>query len=69
MATTASGPAGMRDLFETEYESMYRLAFAMLGIDGDAYDVLQDVFVGVTARWESINNPAETSGASLRMRF
>jgi RNA polymerase sigma factor (sigma-70 family) len=37
---------------------MYRLAFAMLGIDGDAHDAVQDAFLGVAARWESVDNPA-----------
>lgn len=36
---------------------MYRLAFAMLGSDTDADEVVQDAFVGVAKQWRSLDCP------------
>jgi RNA polymerase sigma factor (sigma-70 family) len=66
--------AGLEALFDVEYEAMYRLAFAMLGVDHDAEEVVQDGFVGLAARWGSVDNPggylrvSVVNGARKRMR-
>jgi len=52
---------------------MYRLAFAMLGSDRDAEEVVQDAFVGVASHWETVDNPggylrvSVVNGARKRM--
>ena len=56
-ATALAVPVGLEALFEAEYEPMYRLAFAILRNDRDAEEVVQDAFVAVASRWESIDNP------------
>lgn len=65
---------GVADLFKTEYEAMYRLAYTMLGNDGDAEEVVQEAFVGVAARWGGLDNPggylrvSVVNGARKQMR-
>jgi len=49
--------SGLDALFDTEYEPMYRLAFAMLGSDRDAEEIVQDAFLAIGRRWESLDNP------------
>jgi RNA polymerase sigma factor (sigma-70 family) len=67
-------PAGLNDLFDAEYEVMYRLAFAMLGSDRDAEEVVQDAFLAVAGRWDSVDNPGGylrvivVNGARKQMR-
>lgn len=73
-ASAAAVAEGLEALFEAEYDSMYRLAFAMLGTDRDAEEVVQDGFVGVATRWDSLDNPggylrvSVVNGARKRMR-
>lgn len=50
-------------LFRREYGGMFRLAVALLGGDADADEVVQEAFVAVHNRWESLDAP----GAYLRM--
>ena len=63
------GPGGIasRDaievLFRREYGDMFRLAVALLGGDADADEVVQEAFVTVSHRWETLEKP----GAYLRM--
>lgn len=65
---------GIEELFRREYEPMYRLAFAMLGSDGDAEDVAQEAFAAVAARWDVLDNPggylrvSVVNGGRKRMR-
>jgi RNA polymerase sigma factor (sigma-70 family) len=53
---------------------MYRLAVAMLGADNDAEEVVQEAFVGVSSRWEGLDNPggylrvSVVNGCRKRMR-
>lgn len=67
-------PAGLNQLFDAEYEPMYRLAYAMLGSDRDAEEVVQDAFVAVARRWDSVDNPggylrvSVVNGARKQMR-
>jgi RNA polymerase sigma factor (sigma-70 family) len=55
--------AGVERLYRREFEPMYRLAFAMLGSDTDADEVVQEAFVGVAKQWTSLESP----GAYLRV--
>lgn len=48
---------GIEELFRREYEVMYRLAFTMLGSDGDAEEVVQEAFVSIASRWDKLDNP------------
>jgi RNA polymerase sigma factor (sigma-70 family) len=50
------------DVFNRERTPMVRLAFLMLGSETLAEEVVQDGFVALLERWDSINNP----GAYLR---
>lgn len=69
-----SARAGAEELFRCEYEVMYRLAFTMLGTDGDAEEVVQEAFVGAVARWDVLDNPggylrvSVVNGCRKRMR-
>lgn len=73
-APSTGVPEALGALFDREYEPMYRLAFTMLGTDRDAEEVVQDAFVGVASRWESLDNPggylrvSVVNGARKRMR-
>ncbi len=58
--TNAAGvtvESGVERLYRREFEPMYRLAFAMLGSDADADEVVQDAFVGVARKWRSLESP------------
>lgn len=50
------------DVFNRERTPMVRLAFLMLGSEALAEEVVQDGFVSLLERWDSISNP----GAYLR---
>jgi len=50
-------------LFRTEAQAMHRLAFAMLGSDADAEQVVQEAFLGVASRWDGLDN----AGGYLRV--
>lgn len=54
--------ATLEKLFEDEYEAMVRLAFTFVGTTAEAEDLVQDSFVEVSRRMESIRQP----GAYLR---
>jgi RNA polymerase sigma factor (sigma-70 family) len=66
--------AGIEALFEREYNPMFSLALAMLGNGSDADDVVQDAFVAVASRWETLENPggyirvSVVNGARKKMR-
>lgn len=66
--------AGIEALFEREYKPMFRLALAMLGNGSDADDVVQEAFVTVASRWETLVNPggylrvSVVNGARKKMR-
>lgn len=47
----------LEGLFRREYESMHRLAFTLLRSDGDAEEVVQDAFIAIATRLNSITNP------------
>jgi RNA polymerase sigma factor (sigma-70 family) len=69
-----SAQSGVDGLFRTEYEAMYRLAYVMLGTDGDAEEVVQEAFVGVAVHWAELENPggylrvSVVNGSRKRMR-
>ena len=73
-ASATRAPVGLNVLFDAEYEPMYRLAFAMLCSDRDAEEVVQDVFLAVAGRWDSVDNPggylrvSVVNGARKQMR-
>ena len=54
---------GIEALFRREFEAMYRLAYAMLGSDADAEQVVQEAFLGVASRWDDLDN----AGGYLRV--
>jgi RNA polymerase sigma factor (sigma-70 family) len=54
---TGDVETGVEELFRSEYEPMFRLAFTMLGSDAAAEDVVQEAFLAVAARWTSVRNP------------
>jgi RNA polymerase sigma factor (sigma-70 family) len=74
IAPASHAPVGLNALFDAEYEPMYRLAFAMLGSDRDAEEVVQDAFLAVAGRWDSVDNPGGylrvivVNGARKQMR-
>jgi DNA-directed RNA polymerase specialized sigma24 family protein len=47
----------VEELFRRESDTMPRLAYAMLGADGDAEEAVQEAFLGVAARWDKLENP------------
>jgi RNA polymerase sigma factor (sigma-70 family) len=53
---------------------MHRLAYTMLGADGDAEEAVQEAFLGVAARWDELENPggylrvSVVNGVRKRMR-
>lgn len=47
----------VEQLFHREYEPMHRLAFTLLRSDAEAEEVVQDAFVAVMGRLDSIANP------------
>jgi DNA-directed RNA polymerase specialized sigma24 family protein len=53
---------------------MHRLAYTMLGADGDAEEAVQEAFLGVAARWNQLENPggylrvSVVNGIRKRMR-
>ena len=65
---------GVEELFRREYESMHRLAYTLLGSDGDAEEAVQEAFLGVAARWDELANPggylrvSVVNGTRKRMR-
>lgn len=54
--------AVLRELYEAEYAGMVRVAFALVGSNSEAEDIVQDSFVEVYQRIASIRRP----GAYLR---
>jgi RNA polymerase sigma factor (sigma-70 family) len=44
-------------LFRREYEPMHRLAFTLLRCDAEAEEVVQDAFISVMGRLDTIANP------------
>lgn len=46
------------DLYRTDYARMVRVAHMLTGSNETAEDVVQDAFVGLYSRFDSINDPA-----------
>ena len=61
-STAGAAWAGVKGLFADEYEPMHRLAFVLLGSDSEAAEVVQDAFVAITPRLDSLDDV----GADLR---
>lgn len=47
----------LAELFEAEYERMVRLAFLLVGSNEVAEELVQDAFVRLQRRWESVQSP------------
>lgn len=54
--------AQLEVLYRVEYAGMVRLAYTLLGSNGEAEEIVQDSFVEVHRRWHEIQKP----GAYLR---
>ena len=48
------GPCEFEEVFRDEYERVFRLAFVILGDEGDAADVTQEAFVRLFRRWKRV---------------
>jgi RNA polymerase sigma factor (sigma-70 family) len=59
------GPREFEDVFRDEYERVCRLAFVILGDEGDAADVTQETFVRLFRRWKRVG-AYEHIGAWIR---
>jgi DNA-directed RNA polymerase specialized sigma24 family protein len=61
-------------LFRREYEEMFRLAVALLGVGADADEVVQEAFLVVHRRWGTLDHPGGylrvtvINGARKRLR-
>ena len=51
-------PAGLAALFHREYAGMVRLATLMVGREAVAEELVQDAFVKVAGRWDTIDGDA-----------
>jgi RNA polymerase sigma factor (sigma-70 family) len=47
---------GLEELFRREYEPMHRLAFTLVRSDAEAEEVVQDAFMAIAGRLDSIEN-------------
>jgi RNA polymerase sigma factor (sigma-70 family) len=59
------GPREFEEVFRDEYDRVFRLAFVMLGDQGDAADVTQEAFVRLFRRWKRVRT-YEHIGAWIR---
>jgi RNA polymerase sigma factor (sigma-70 family) len=61
------------DLFADQHERLYRALYLIVGNSHEAEELMQDAFVHVLERWDSIDNPAgylyRTALNSTRSRF
>lgn len=49
--------AGVEDLCRAEYPALVRLAFLLTGSTAIGEDLVQEAFVSLLRRWETVNNP------------
>lgn len=56
---------GVRDLYERHYVRLVRLAVLLVGDIGRAEEIVQDAFVDLVARWNTIRDPG-AAAAYLR---
>src|SRR6476660_9605188 len=55
----------VRDLYERHYLRLVRLAALLVGDVGRAEEIVQDAFVDLVARWQTIRDPG-VAGSYLR---
>ena len=59
--------AGIRDLVEAHYDSLYRYAFRLSGSAADAEDLTQDAFGKAIARHGQLRDPTKARGWLFRI--
>ena len=59
--------AGIRDLVEVHYDSLYRYAFRLSGSAADAEDLTQDAFGKAIARHAQLRDPTKARGWLFRI--
>ncbi len=61
-----STTTAVRDLYECHYVRLVRLAVLFVGDAGRAEEIVQDAFVDLVARWQTIRDPG-TAASYLRV--
>jgi RNA polymerase sigma-70 factor (ECF subfamily) len=72
-ADATAQPLTFEDLFADQHERLYRALYLIVGNSHEAEELMQDAFLRVLERWDSIDNPAgylyRSALNSTRSRF